>query len=366
MLTAQVAYLNMNQGLGTEPFWKPHRPSFKALDKLVDILREMPCPRIFGASEVSQLEWLSRQNVYQRIKDGARFKYAEYGGNFKFPLAIKFEVGNALFSDLPIDDKKIGAFPCTVPFVGAHSALLGSRTFLMNKVTHDNGSLYVIISHLSLLFKSHRMTAARLLAKIGRRIDGPAILMLDANSPPVYVPDSKRYNYGSNIFKYLWFYLVHGKTDGDWTSDDNRLDRTINALEYGFPKDMCPVSCYKKVLHSDENKQYKTFENRIIDYSIGKDVPDAKCYHIVDEKISDHKMIAFKLELPNKYAICRNLEGLLIPPEETLPCTIVKTASTVPRIPQRIWTAAKSAGAYASNSLKSPLKKLAKRIESIF
>ena len=370
MPTANVAYLNVNQGLETVPFWWPHTPSFKCIDRLLEVLDEMQRPRIFGASEVSLREWNSRKNIFRIIAKEGGFAYSQYSGNFRFPEVLKvnhtsFAVGNALFSDLPLEDKVVGEFPSIVPLIKYWSATWGSRTFMINKVVHDKGSLYVVVAHLGLLFRSHRQSAARMLAKIGRRIDGPAILMLDANSPPVYVPDFRRYNYGSNLLNYLYFYLFDRKNLGDWIRDDHRMDRTVNVLEYGFPKDMCPVSCYKKIICDDENRPYKTFEDRIIDYVLGKNVPDSRYYHVVDEKISDHKMIMFELDLPDKHATCQNMEDLIVTPQETVPYEIVEAARSFPKTCHDMAEAVKNAGVYAKENCRTPLKKLAKRVASI-
>ncbi len=372
-MPAQVAYLNINQGLRKKPFWWIHNPSFHAVDELVEILKEMQKPRIFAASEVALREWNSRKNVFEKIAHDAGFSYAEYASSFRFPEIVRvrnttFDAGNALFSDLPLEEKIVGAFPGHAPVNCIYSRLFGNRTFMINKVRHDKGSMYVIVSHLHLGFlsRAHRQRAAKLLSKIGRRIEGPALLLVDANSPPVYVPDSKRHNYGSNLMIYLWLSIFDRKHLRDWISEDHRHDRTLNMLEYGFPQDVCPVSCYKRFLHDDENEPFKTFDDRIIDYALGKDIPQAKYYHVIGENLSDHRMIAFELELPAKEAKLGNIENLLYPPKETLPYQAVETAKVIPEVPGIIIDAAKSAGNNISEKWSRQAKKALRRLAGQF
>ncbi len=317
MQKAHVFYCNINQGLGKKPFIEPHKPSFKALDRLIEILESAPRPRIFGAGEVAKQEFWSNffsifrkgENVFKRIQDGAKFEYVSYAQEFGFPGA--FELGNALFSDLPIEEPVMSAYPAGTLFSECWAYLFGSRNVMVQKVRHDAGSLYVLVTHLSWSSRAQRHVEAEFVNRLARRLQGSVLFLLDANCPPVYVPENRRYHYN----------------DGDWLHDDHRRDKTTLVLSTQFA-DLAPVSGLKRPCTGDPGL-LKTFRHRIIDYVLGMNVPSPTQYEVVQEVISDHRMIHLELPLPAGEASNTGIERLLIPREDPLSYEFANDAKKV-------------------------------------
>ena len=314
MQKAQGFYCNINQGLGKKPFVEPHKPSFKALDRLIEILDSAPRPRIFGAGEVAKQEFWSNffsimrkgENVLKRIKDGARFEHVSYAREFGFPGV--FELGNALFSDLPIDEQQVSSYPQSFWSYVCWEYLIGSRNFMLHKIRHAAGSLYVLLTHMTWSSPSQRRVEAEFVNRIARRLNGPVLFLLDANCPPVYVPERKRYHY----------------KDGDWLHDDHRRDKTTQLLSQQFV-DLAPGSGLKSGCAGDTRQLY-TFRYRIIDYVLGKNLPSPTSYDVVQEAVSDHRLIHVELPLPAAEASCDGIERLLIPRIEPLPYDVARDA----------------------------------------
>lgn len=335
-------YLNVNQGLGKEETvvreksWVDYAPMFgkflkkwsfldpkqdpthECIDRLIEHLKEYQEKRVFVASEVMKLCWLTGKNLVERIAVGAGFPYVAYGRSFqaeylprwKGKLPPQFDGGNAIFSDIPLDNVVVGSFPSDMPLTRLACKFVGERTFVMARINHSSGSLYVIGTHLSQLKDYERELAAKRLVSIAKQVQGPLVLMVDANAVPCYVPKKLRY--------------VNDGVDG--LCDDYLRDKTLHLLRESFV-DTCPISAFDDTTTLVE--KFPTFEKRRIDYVLTKDLPATESYIVRPENFSDHQMIDCVLNIPSVDARCDNIGELVIRPSVTIPNKVAYVARTL-------------------------------------
>jgi len=342
MDTVTLVQFNMNQAYGLDNFLFPDSPRY--LDRIIDALNNLPKPRVVGLNEVAARERKSRKNLADIIRREAGFLHGPYASNYHIPHW--FDVGNALYSDLPLDDVMTGQLQGGYVWGRMHNRLFGPRTFILAKVRHQHGSFYAIVSHLGVEDKPHKFASARLLSRIASRINGPAVLLTDANAIPLYSVKRKNFN------------------DGDITHENYVRCRTLQFLQLGFPQDLCPVSCYGT--HPVNDTRYRTFrENRRIDYLLGKNLPKSLDYYVLPQLLSDHGMTVCTIPLLPCEAERKDVSDLVRPPRTTWPAHVVQAIHAVQEVPAVARTAANGAYAIGRRYLTEPIKKISRRLKTI-